>query len=140
MYLLIIDYTYCVSILAVPFHMRENLIELFKENADNKSSHLQPALKCCDIVDNNYFPIILKENELMLTIKNMSIAKMRDAVTAFVILLCSHHVLNLYSRNLESSVAFFQKCIYSNRCQMTLQYPIKLLVFIKNKKDRTVVI
>ena len=30
MYIYIVNYTDCVSILAVPFHMRENPIELFK--------------------------------------------------------------------------------------------------------------
>ena len=69
MYLLILDYTDCVSILAVPFHMRENPTELFKEN------YLQPALKCRGFVDNNSFPMILEENEFMLTIENTSIAK-----------------------------------------------------------------
>ena len=32
MYLCNLDYTDCVSILAVPFHLRENPMELFKEN------------------------------------------------------------------------------------------------------------
>ena len=112
MYLFILDYTDCVSILAVPFHMRENLIELFKENADIKSNHLQPALKCQGFVDDNSFPVILEENEFMLTIENTSIAKMKDFVTVFALFLCSHYVFNLScSRNLVSSMAFFQKCI-----------------------------
>ena len=87
MYLFILDYTDCVSILAVPFHMRENPIELFKENADIESNHLQPAL--------NSFPMILEENELMLIIENTSIAKTKDFVMAFALSLCSHYVFNL---------------------------------------------
>ena len=46
MYLFILDYTDCVSIFAMPFHMPENPMELFKENASIESNHVQPALKC----------------------------------------------------------------------------------------------
>ena len=74
--------------------MRENPIELFKENADIKPNHLQPALKCRDFVDGNSFPTILEENASMLTIENKSIAKTKDFVTAFALLLCSHYVFN----------------------------------------------
>ena len=103
-------YRLCFN-LAVPFHIQENPIELFKENVDIKSNHLL-ALKCRDFVDDNSFPMILEENKFMLTIKNMSIAKTKDFVMAFALLLCSHHVFNLsYSRNLVSSMAFFQKHI-----------------------------
>ena len=92
--------------------MPENPIELFKENADIESSHLQPALKCRGFVDDNSFPMILEENKFILTIENSSIAKTKDFVTAFGLLLCSHYVFNLScSRNLVSSMAFFQKCI-----------------------------
>ena len=127
MYLFIMDYTYCVSILAVPFHMRENLIELFKENVDNTSSHLQPARKCCDFVD-NYFPIILKENKLMLTIKNMSIAKMRDFVTAFVILLCSHCV-KLVLKKFKVISSIFSKMYLFNQVPDDIALPYKTLGF-----------
>ena len=75
MFLFLIDYTDCVSILAVPFHMRENPIELFKENADIESNRLQPALKRRDFGDDNSFPMILEENSFILTIENTSIAK-----------------------------------------------------------------
>ena len=46
MYLFILDYTDCVSIFAMPFHMPENPMELLKENASIESNHVQPALKC----------------------------------------------------------------------------------------------
>ena len=74
----------------MPFHMRENPIELFKENADIKTNHLQPALKCRGFVDGNSFPIILEENEYMLTIENMSMAKTKGFLTVFTLLLYCH--------------------------------------------------
>ena len=121
MLLFIIDYTDCVSILAVSFHMQKNPVELFKENAGIESNHLQPTLKCLGFVDGNSFPVTLEGNAFMLTIENTSIAKTKDFVTAFSLLLCSHYVFNLsYSRNLVSSMAFFQNV--SSSCQMTLQY------------------
>ena len=75
--------------------------EFFKENADTESSHLQPALKCWGLV----VPIMLVENEFMLTIENMSIAKTKDFFMAFALLLSSQYVFNLsYSRNLILSI------------------------------------
>ena len=72
--------------------MRENPIELFKENADIESNHLQPALKCRGFVNDNSFPMILEENKFMLTIENTSITKMKNLVTSFALLLCNHCV------------------------------------------------
>ena len=46
MYLFILYYADCDSVLAVSFHTRENPIKLFRENGDIESNHLQPALKC----------------------------------------------------------------------------------------------
>ena len=75
-------------------------------------NYLQPALKCQGFVDDNSFPMILKESKFMLTIENTSVVKRKDFVTAFALFLCSHCMFNLsYSRNLVSSMAFFQKCI-----------------------------
>ena len=45
-------------------------MELFKENVDIESNHLQLALKYRCFVDDNSFPMILEENEFMLTIEN----------------------------------------------------------------------
>ena len=109
--------------------MRENLIELFRENADIESNNLQPALKCRGFVDDSSFSMILKENEFMLTIENTSIAKTKDLVMAFALLLCSHYVFNLsYSRNLVSSMTFFQKCII--KLPDNTAIPTKTLGFI----------
>ena len=61
--------------MAVPFLMRENPIELFKENADIETNHLQAALKCRGFVD-EFFPNNLGgKHEFMLAIENMSMTK-----------------------------------------------------------------
>ena len=81
------DYTNCVSILAVRFHTREGpieIIELFKLH------HLQPEIKCSGFVDGNSF----------LMIENTSIEKMKDFVTAFALLLCSHYVSTYHTQKL----------------------------------------
>ena len=84
--------------------MLGNPIELFKENADIESNHEQPALKCPDFVDNNSFPMILEENRIHVDHQNTSVAKTKDFLTTFALLLCSHYVFILsYSRNLVSS-------------------------------------
>ena len=63
--------------------MRENPIELFKENADIETNHLQAALKCIGFVD-EFFPNNLGgKHEFMLAIENMSMAKTQKIFHGF---------------------------------------------------------
>ena len=75
--------------------MRENPIELFKENADIQTNHLPPALKCQGFVDGNSFPIILEENEFMLTIENISWRK-RKVFSQFLRFWCAVIICSTY--------------------------------------------
>ena len=75
--------------------MRENPIELFKENADIQTNHLPPALKYRGFVDGNSFPIILEENEFMLTIENMSWRK-RKVFSRFLRFCCAVIICSTY--------------------------------------------
>ena len=69
----------------------------------------------------------------MLTIENTSVAKTKDFATTFDFLLCGHYVFNSSSsRNLVSSMAFFQKRI--TKLPDDIAIPLKTLYFISKTR------
>ena len=126
-----LDYHHCLTILKVPYLLREDPMALFAPTN-------QPRIKCEKTQLHNSFDKILVENvRYSVAVENITVGETRDMVKAFAMLLCVFCIFNLeYPKKLEATFLLIQKLFLriSDKCKMPLE-ALKLMSDLKERKE-----
>ena len=99
-----LDYHQCLTILKVPYLLREDPMALFAPTN-------QPRIKCETTQLHNSFDKILVENvRYSVAVENITVGETRDMVKAFAMLLCVFYIFNLEYRSLKQHFYLFRNC------------------------------
>ena len=127
----ILDYHHCLTILKVPYLLREDPMALFAPTN-------QPRIKCEQIQLHNSFDKILDEDvRYSVAVENITVEETRDMVKAFVMLLCVFYIFNLeYPKKLKVTFLIIQKLFLriSDKCKMPSGV-LKLMSDLKKRKE-----
>ena len=126
-----LDYHQCLTILKVPYLLREDPMALFAPTN-------QPRIKCETTQLHNSFDKILVENiRYSVAVENITVGETRDMVKAFAMLLCVFYIFNLeYPKKLEATFLLIQKLFLriSDKCKMPSEV-LKLMSDLKERKE-----
>ena len=127
----ILDYHHCLTILKVPFLLREGPIPLFAP-----TNH--PRIKCEQIQLYNSFDKILDEDvRYSVAVGNTTVGETRDMIKAFAMFLCVFFIFNLeYPKKLEATFLLIQELFLRipDKCKVPSKV-LKLMSDLKKRKE-----
>ena len=125
----ILDYHHCLTILKVPYLLREDPMSLFAPTN-------QPRIKCEQIQLHNSFDKILDEDvRYSVAVENITVGETRDMVRALAMLLCVFYIFNLeYPKKLEATSLLIFFLRISDKCEVSSK-ELKLMSDLKKRKE-----
>ena len=125
----ILDYHHCLTILKVPYLLREDPLALFAPTN-------QPRIKCEQIQLHNSFDKILDEDvRYSVAVENITVGETRDMVRALAMLLCVFYIFNLeYPKKLEATSLLIFFLRISDKCEVSSK-ELKLMSDLKKRKE-----
>ena len=127
----ILDYHHCLTILKVPYLLREDPMALFAPTN-------QPRIKCEQIQLHNSFDKILDEDvRYSVAVENITVGETRDMIKAFAMLLCVFYIFNLeHPKKLEATFLLIEKLFLqiSDKCKVPCKV-LKLMSDLKKRKE-----
>ena len=125
----ILDYHHCLTILKVPYLLREDPMALFAPTN-------QPRIKCEQIQLHNSFDKILDEDvRYSVAVENITVGETRDMVRALAMLLCVFYIFNLeYPKKLEATSLLIFFLRISDKCEVSSK-ELKLMSDLKKRKE-----
>ena len=125
----ILDYHHCLTILKVPYLLREDPMALFAPTN-------QPRIKCEQIQLHNSFDKILDEDvRYSVAVENITVGETRDMVRALAMLLCVFYIFNLeYPKKLEATSLLIFFLRISDKCEVSSKV-LKLMSDLKKGKN-----
>ena len=126
-----LDYHHCLTILKVPYLLREDPMALFAPTN-------QPRIKCEHIQLHNSFDKILDEDvRHSVAVENITVGETRDMIKVFAMLLCVFYIVNLeYPKKLEATFLLIEKLFLriSDKCKVPCKV-LKLMSDLKKRKE-----
>ena len=125
----ILDYHHCLTILKVPYLLREDPMALFAPTN-------QPRIKCEQIQLHNSLDKILDEDvRYSVAVENITVGETRDMVRALAMLLCVFYIFNLeYPKKLEATSLLIFFLRISDKCEVSSKV-LKLMSDLKKGKN-----
>ena len=125
----ILDYHHCLTILKVPYLLREDPMALFAPTN-------QPRIKCEQIQLHNSFDKILDEDvRYSVAVENITVGETRDMVRALAMLLYVFYIFNLeYPKKLEATSLLIFFLRISDKCEVSSK-ELKLMSDLKKRKE-----